>query len=680
MWPSSWLRPLRGALRSARPNRTSVRPRRTNALPLFEALEDRTVPSFLPAVNYSVGQLPLAIVTADFNGDGKLDLAVANYQDNMVSVLLGKRDGTFQAAHAYATGAGPRSIAVGDFNKDGNLDLVTANAGDATISVLLGNGDGSFGQANNFGLPQVNGLTQTPLSVAVGDFNKDGKLDLAPTGQTSYTTTYYGYYGTYYNTVYQGYVNVLLGDGSGNFAASDTQQLNSTSPLSVQVGDLNADGKPDVAIANADLTSVAVLLGNGDGTLGTEADYSAAANPVSVALGDVNGDGTPDLVTANGYYDSVSVMLGNGDGTFQAAKSSPVGANVQSLALTDLSNDGKLDVVTAAYSSNSANALLGKGDGTFSPPIAAAVGTGPAGVAIGDFNGDGRPDAALTNIGSANVSVLLNDGAWPPPNAPTLSINSVSVTEGNTGTTNANFTVTLSAASSQTITVQYATADGTATVAGNDYLATSGTLTFAPNQTTATIPVPVVGDRIAEPNETFTVTLSQPTNAFLSLTNSTGTGTILDDEPRISINNVSHNEGTKGTTAFVFTVSLSAAYDAPVTVQYATADGSATVADNDYIATSGTLTFAAGQTTATITVSVVGDRKVEPNEYFYVNLSKSSSDALISNPTGIGTILNDDHHGGNGKGNHARTHHGQNADSLLIGMLVDDNHPGGKHK
>jgi hypothetical protein len=450
--------------------------------------------------------------------------------------------------------------------------------------------------------------------------------------------------------------------------------------LAVQVGDLNADGKPDVAIANADLSSVAVLLGNGDGTLGTEADYSAAASPVSVSLGDVNGDGNPDLVTANGYYDSVSVMLGNGDGTFQAAKSSPVGANVQSLALADLNSDGKLDVVTAAYSSNSATALLGKGDGTFSPPISAAVGTGPAGVAAADFNGDSKPDAAVTNSGSANVSVLLNDGAWPPPNAPTLSINSVSVTEGNTGTTNANFTVTLSAPSSQTITVHYATADGSATVADNDYSATSDTLTFAPNQTTATIPVPVVGDRIAEPNETFTVTLSQPTNAFLSLTNSTGTGTIVDDEPRISINNVSHNEGTKGTTAFVFTVSLSAAYDAPVTVQYATADGSATVADNDYIAKSGTLTIAAGQTTATITVSVVGDRKVEPNEYFYVNLSKPSADALITNPTGVGTIVNDDHHGGGGKGNHERTHHGQNADSQLIGMLLDDNHPGGKHK
>ena len=659
MWPIDWIDRNRSPRRSrsARPNRTAVRPRPTTVLPLLELLEDRTVPSFLPAVNYSVGHAPVAIVTGDFNGDGVLDLAIANYQDDTVSVLLGhvnpatgKGDGTFQAAQTYGTGVAPVSLAVGDF--DGRhyasgqpiLDLVTANAG-GDLSLLLGNGDGSFGSANSISLPTAGGLAQTPRSVAVGDLNKDGKLDLVVTGQTSYTTTYFGPYGTYYNTVDTGYVNVLIGDGSGGFTGGSPQQLNSTAPDSVQVGNFG-NGNLDVAIANPDLNSVAVLLGNGDGTLGAETDYAVGSGQVSLAVGDVNGDGKLDLVTANGNDATVSVLLGNGDAnaTFQTAKTTTVGTNIQSLALADLNNDGKMDVVTADYSSGMVSALLSKGDGTLSLPITATVGTTPSAVAAGDFNGDGLPDLGVANSASGNVSVLLNDGTWPPLNAPSLSINNVSVTEGETGTINADFTVSLSAASSQTITVHYATADGTATVADNDYLATSGTLTFAPNQTTATIPVPVVGDQIAEPNETFTVTLSQPTNAFLSLSSSTGVGTIVDNAPRISINNVTQNEAAHGSTAFVFTVSLSVAYDIPVTVHYATRDGSATVADKDYLATSGTLTFAPGQTTATITVTVLKDPTTSSSEYFYVDLSNPSPDALLANSYGVGTILDSTKH------------------------------------
>jgi hypothetical protein len=651
MWPISWLDHVRGARRgrAGRPKRTAVRPRRTTALPLLELLEDRTVPSFLPAVNYPVGHSPQAIVTGDFNGDGVPDLAIANTQDNTVSVLLGnvnptthKGDGTFQAAKTYAVGTQPVSIAVGNF--DGHVDIVTANAG-GDLSLLPGNGSGTFGTANPISLPIAGGLAQTPLSVAVGDLNKDGKLDLVVTGQTSYTTFYSGYYGTYSTTVYKGYVNVLLGNGSGGFTAGTPQQLNTSDPTSVQVGDLG-NGNPDVVTANPDLNSVGVLLGNGNGALGAETDYAVGAGPVSVAVGDINGDGKPDLVTANVNDNTVSVLLGNGNGTFQAAKPSPVGAGIQSLALADLNHDGEMDVVTADYASGQVSALLSKGDGTLSLPITVAASAGASAVAAGDFNGDGLPDLAVANAAAGNVSVLLNDGTWPPPNAPALSINSVSVTEGETGTTNAVFTVSLSAASTQTITVHYAAADGTATLADNDYLATSGTLTFVPGQTTANIPVPVVGDRIAEPNETFTVTLSQPTNAFLSLGGSTGVGTIVDNAPRISINSVTQQEAGRGSTAFVFTVSLSVAYDTPVTVNYATSDGSATVADGDYLTTSGTLTFAPGQTTATITVYVLKDRTVTPTETFYVNLSNPSLDALIADPLGIGTILNSTPGGG----------------------------------
>ncbi len=219
-----------------------------------------------------------------------------------------------------------------------------------------------------------------------------------------------------------------------------------------------------------------------------------------------------------------------------------------------------------------------------------------------------------------------------------LSIGNATVTEGNTGTANAVFTVSLSTASSQTVTVRYATANGTAT-AGSDYTAVSGTLTFAPGQLTRTIAVPVLGDTVVEPNETFVVNLTSPTNATLS--DSQGTGTILNnDGPVLSIGNATVTEGNTGTTNAVFTVSLSTASSQTVTVRYATANGTAT-AGSDYTAISGTLTFTPGQLTRTIAVPVLGDTVVEPNETFVVNLT-SPTNATLSDSQGTGTILNND--------------------------------------
>ena len=222
--------------------------------------------------------------------------------------------------------------------------------------------------------------------------------------------------------------------------------------------------------------------------------------------------------------------------------------------------------------------------------------------------------------------------------APSVSINSVTLAEGNSGSKNATFTVTLSAASSQTVSVPFSTANGTAT-AGSDYTATTGTVTFAPGTVSQSINVPVLGDTVAEPDETFSVNLGTPTNAVLG--NATGTGTILNDDTKITINDVSHAEGNRGTTTFTFTVSLSAAASFPVTVKYATANGTAT-APSDYTAIAlTTLTFNAGTTSKTVKVSVKGDKTVEPNETFFVNLSSPTS-AAITDSQGVGTIVNDD--------------------------------------
>jgi hypothetical protein len=225
---------------------------------------------------------------------------------------------------------------------------------------------------------------------------------------------------------------------------------------------------------------------------------------------------------------------------------------------------------------------------------------------------------------------------------PQLSINDVSLTEGNSGTKNAVFTVNLSSASTQTVKVNYATANGTA-VAGSDYTATSNTLTFAPGQTSQTISVPVIGDTITEANETFTVNLTTPTNATIS--DAQGVGTIVNDDlavvlPQLSINDVSLTEGNSGTSNAVFTVKLSTPSTQTIKVNYATANGTA-VAGSDYTATSNTLTFAPGQTSQTISVPVIGDTITEANETFTVNLS-TPTNATIADAQGVATILDND--------------------------------------
>ena len=213
---------------------------------------------------------------------------------------------------------------------------------------------------------------------------------------------------------------------------------------------------------------------------------------------------------------------------------------------------------------------------------------------------------------------------------PSLSINSVSVQEGDSGTRNATLTVSLSAASGKQVTVNYATANGTAT-AGSDYTAASGTLTFQPGTTTQTINVPVIGDTASEGNETVLVNLSNPTNATIA----TGQGvvTIVTDDPKLSINNVSVTEGDSGSVNAVFTVTLSQATSQTVSVNYTTANGTA-ASGSDYTSTSGVLTIPANATSGTISVPVLGDLLNENNETFTVTISNPVNAAIT---TAVGT-------------------------------------------
>ncbi|OFW79562.1 MAG: hypothetical protein A2Z48_09370 [Actinobacteria bacterium RBG_19FT_COMBO_70_19] len=244
-------------------------------------------------------------------------------------------------------------------------------------------------------------------------------------------------------------------------------------------------------------------------------------------------------------------------------------------------------------------------------------------------------NATLAGSGSA-IGTITNDDALP-----SISIAAATVAEGNTGNTAFVFNLTLSAPSASTVTVDYATVDGSA-VAPGDYTAGSGTVTFNPGQISKQVVVQVKGDTLNETTEIFSVTMSNPTNATLAGSGS-AIGTITNDDaiPTLSINNVAALEGNAGLTNFVFTVTLSAASGQTVTVDFATANGSA-VTPGDYVANSGTVTFDPGTTTRTITIQVVGDAVVEANETFTVNLSNAMNATVSGTGVGTGTITNDD--------------------------------------
>ena len=191
----------------------------------------------VPRTNFGVGTSPVSVAVGDFNGDGKQDLAVANYSFSAgkVSILLGDGAGSFSAANNFPVGSFPRSVAVGDFNGDGKQDLAAANNGSNNVSILLGDGAGNFSAATTFG------AGSNPWSVAVGDFNGDGKQDLAVANWGSSN------------------VSIFLGDGTGSFSAATNFAVGG-GPFSVAVGDFNGDGKQDLAVANSQSDNVSILL------------------------------------------------------------------------------------------------------------------------------------------------------------------------------------------------------------------------------------------------------------------------------------------------------------------------------------------------------------------------------------------------------------------------------------
>jgi hypothetical protein len=398
--------------------------------PRLEFLEVRTLLTFADPVSYNIGSQPSqwvdGVATGDFAGNGLQDLAVVHSVDATVSILMNNGDGTFQPAVGYATGSsGPDFVSVADFNGDGILDLAVIGRNSPSdssgrISILMGNGDGTFQPAVTYaaGPGSWGGL-------AVGDFNGDGAPDLAMAdwhmldanhssiavmmnnGDGSFQAPFFVPVPLGVHFVATGDFN---GDGRADLAACDG---------------FGSDGNLD----HDHPAGVTILLSNGDGTFQTAGQYDSPATPGGgvvtpyyVTTGDVLNRGVTDVIVSD-YDHNINIFLGNGDGTFQQPIGVDTGEYPRFVSVVDVNNDGIPDLVVGNIgnsnevppSHGSVAVLLGKGDGTFQDPVQYSPFNYPSTLAVADFNGDGLPDIAVTGaFDSHAVDVLINIGDPAP--------------------------------------------------------------------------------------------------------------------------------------------------------------------------------------------------------------------------------------------------------------------------
>ncbi|MCU0547197.1 MAG: DUF4347 domain-containing protein, partial [Oscillatoriaceae cyanobacterium Prado104] len=590
--------------------------------------------SFSAATNFPVGTNPYGIATGLFNADSFPDLVVTNQNDDNISILLGNGTGSFGTATNFAVGFNPVSVTTGNFNADSFPDLAvvntTANVG--SVSILLGNGIGGFGAATNFNVGFA------PVSIATGNFNADNFLDLAVVNADPVRPS--------------GSVSILLGTGTGSFGAATNFNVGAI-PAAVVAGNFNADNFLDLAVANSQSNNISILLGNGAGGFGTATNFAAAIeNPNSLAVGDFNGDNRPDIAVPSSQFNSFSILFGNGTGGFSEPASFSAEGGV--VATSDFNSDGKIDLALQGISTS---ILIGNGIGNFSTPIKFAGtytgGNYPTSIVARDLNGDFFPDLAIANNASNNISVLLNT-----PNTVNFGAATYSATEGTTDTV-VNIPVTLSGGIpiSDVVVPIVINLSSTATQ-NSDYTISPTSITFPAGATgaelTKNVAVTIKPDNIAENTETAILGFGAITGGVAGTSNQTtltiaANGTV---SYAIAADNPSIPEGNTGTTPLTFTVTRSGGTGVASSINYTIAGTATNASDYNSIGgtsgatnISGTIDFAAAETSKTITLNVLGDGLVEPDETIAITLSNPVAPGgapTINTATATTTIANDD--------------------------------------
>ncbi len=342
----------------------------------------------LQASSLPGGGGPFAVVTADLNRDGHVDIATTNLAQ--VTIYLGKGDGTFAVPAALATGSRPRGIVAADFNRDGTLDLGAAATGQDALVLHLGRGDGTF-QAGQF-FP----IGQRPFLASSADLNADGIPDIAVANEAAK-------------------VSILLGDGRGGFAVQS--YATNKWPSATAIGDFDGDGHQDVAVTNWGANNVSILFGKGDGTT-----FSAPRNFTfeghslyCVLAADIDRDGHLDMVWNDILRSEVYLLYGDGHGAFPRTARLEAAPGVRSVVAADLTGDGWLDLASANTSGGNVSIMLADGRGGFFPTQQVPAGASPRMVTAADLDQDQRLDLIVTNTRSDTVTVLLNRGLTQIP-------------------------------------------------------------------------------------------------------------------------------------------------------------------------------------------------------------------------------------------------------------------------
>ncbi|CAF2767020.1 unnamed protein product [Rotaria sp. Silwood2] len=491
----------------------------TNFIDIFLGYANGT---FIYHISYSTGSTPTVIAVGDFNNDKQLDIAVINSQGFSFSIFLGYGNGTFTEQRIYSTGSSsPDSIVVSDFNQDDNLDVVVANKGNDYIGIFLGHGNGTFAEkisywrstnssalwiaVDDFNNDRIldlaiasrdideieillgygngsfrsvttysTGYDSSPYSIAVGDLNNDGSIDIAVANQDSKNIgIFYGYgNGTFSSQITipmgsnsilamiaiadlnndkildiivsdigngDGNISVLYGYGYGKFAMLKTYSTGINSyPTSFVICDFNNDSRADLAIVIPNTATIIIMLRYKSTPFATQATFSTGntSSPLSVAVGDFNNDDRLDIAVANSGTNNIGIFLGYGDGTFgkQIIHTNGDYSNPSCIVVSDFNNDHQLDIVVANTDTSNIGILFGYGNGTFSfmTTYSTGIGSSPFSIVVADLNKDNRLDLVVANVGTNKILVFygLDNGVFANPdsypvnyNARPLSVN-----------------------------------------------------------------------------------------------------------------------------------------------------------------------------------------------------------------------------------------------------------------